>query len=120
MTCWTNKSLAVADQLISGEMLELWRQCWRIRRRGAHKAWEEEGGRRREYIEACSRLGEVIGLRPWEVHPIDATSARPPALWVQPTAGYARARKLRRLFVAAEAAARSRSPAPPARSWDGG
>ena len=112
--------MAVADQLISGEMLELWRQCRRIRRRGEHKAWEEEGGRRGEYIEAHSRLGELIGLKPWQVHPIDATSARPPALWTQPTAGYARAHKLWQLFVAADAAARPRPPAPPARSRDGG
>ena len=39
--------------------------------------WEEDGGRRREYLDISERLHVVLSLMPWQTSPIDVVGLRP-------------------------------------------
>lgn len=47
----------------------------------ASEVWEEQGGRRREYLEAKSVLHRMLKRRPWQVDLMDCDSDQPPG-WI--------------------------------------
>jgi hypothetical protein len=63
----------------SNEMLKLWTTLREIVSTNAHRRWEDEGGRQREYYDADCRLkNELLGLGPHECSPIWAVRYGPP------------------------------------------
>ena len=56
---------------ISDEAVAAFRLCEEIAAAGQHEAWEDEGGRRQEYLTAHRSLHGELSLRPWEASPVD-------------------------------------------------
>ena len=82
--------------VISEGVVNLWRRIQTIRRAGADEAWEDEGGRRREFLSATEQLSILLRIKPWEDDPHTAEAEEPPA-WMKSDAerdGYARAHEL--------------------------
>jgi hypothetical protein len=46
---------------------------------GATERWENEGGRRREYLDLSGALAQQLGLKPWHPSPLDVADERVPA-----------------------------------------
>jgi hypothetical protein len=65
---------------ITPEVLEVWQRLRAINRvKRWRERWEDEGGRRREFLDGEKRLATLLGL--WwgdYVLPLDATAAEPP------------------------------------------
>ncbi len=60
------------EQLITPEMVELWRRGLSIEDEGGDKRWEHEGGRNGEYIEIRRALAGLLGrTKPWLVNVFD-------------------------------------------------
>ena len=84
---------------ITAEMVELFRKCLEIELFGDDEFWAEEGGRRREYLDAMTELHLLLHLHPWECSPLDAHRRDPPdygsnqTFWHQ---SYERAHELRK------------------------
>jgi hypothetical protein len=77
---------------ISEGVLNLWKRIQVIRRAQAD-AWEDEGGRRREFLSACEQIQILLRIKPWEDDPWMAEAEEPPA-WATSAADrdcYARA-----------------------------
>jgi hypothetical protein len=62
---------------ISDEAVEAFRLCEEIAAAGRLEAWENEGGRRDEYLTAHRLLYIELSLRPWEASPLDVTDDEP-------------------------------------------
>jgi hypothetical protein len=68
-------------------------------------AWEDEGGRRREFLSACEQIQILLRIKPWEDGPWMAEAEEPPA-WATSAADrdcYARAHELYLLLERAAA-----------------
>jgi len=52
---------------IAPAMVALWKRGQEILATKAEQKWEEEGGRRREFLDLAVDLHELLGRRPWEV-----------------------------------------------------
>jgi len=48
-------------------MVALWKRGQEILATRAEQKWEEEGGRRREFLDLAAELHELLDRRPWEV-----------------------------------------------------
>jgi hypothetical protein len=48
-------------------MVALWKRGQEILATKAEQKWEEEGGRRREFLDLAVELHELLDRRPWEV-----------------------------------------------------
>jgi hypothetical protein len=51
---------------VTPEAVKLWRTGCEILDAGADEAWEEDGGRQREWYDVCLGLDRAFGFRPWE------------------------------------------------------
>jgi hypothetical protein len=56
---------------VTPEAMQLFDLCCAIQAAEDDDFWEDEGGRRREYLDARVRLREVVGLKPWDACPTD-------------------------------------------------
>lgn len=63
---------------VMSEALELYRRGVEIIEQGADEAWEEEGGRRREFGEIDVALQDRLGRRPWEWTIFEVDDGDPP------------------------------------------
>jgi hypothetical protein len=54
----------MADPRVTADMVALFRRGREIA--GDDRRWEDEGGRRREFLELASILHHQLGRRPWE------------------------------------------------------
>ena len=63
---------------VTDEAVALFRLCEDIADAGQDEKFEDEGGRRREYLDADSALARLLGLKPWETSPVDAVREEPP------------------------------------------
>jgi hypothetical protein len=52
---------------ITPAMVVLWKRGQEILATKAEQKWEEEGGRRREFLDLAVELHELLDRRPWEV-----------------------------------------------------
>jgi hypothetical protein len=52
---------------ITPAMVALWKRGQEILATKAEQKWEEEGGRRREFLDLAVELHELLDRRPWEV-----------------------------------------------------
>jgi hypothetical protein len=57
--------------LISREMVDLFRRARAIQARGLDEKWEDQGGRRREFLTVTTDLHRALGRRPWDPCIID-------------------------------------------------
>ena len=97
---------------ITNGMLALWHRLLAIMNADDHQFWEEDGGARREFLDATVALHRLCGLSPAQCSPVDAIPAEPPRWMIgQERADYARAHRLAVLFE--QAAARTARPRPP-------
>src|SRR5690242_1476622 len=85
---------------ITPELVELYRRCLEIIEAGQDEAWEDEGGRRRELLDAHVALMSGLGLRPWHYSPLWVSLDGPPAPHADPER-HALAQQLRRALEAA-------------------
>ncbi len=63
---------------ITDEAVALFRLCNEIAAAGQDENFENEGGRRREYLDAYRALSRAVGINFWEVSPLDAVQESPP------------------------------------------
>ena len=56
---------------ITPEAVDLFKQCSDISE-SQREAWEDEGGRRREYLDKSLALEAALDLRPHEMSPLDS------------------------------------------------
>jgi hypothetical protein len=63
---------------ITHEAVELFELCDAIEEAGFDDIWEQEGGRRREYLNAWFKLNEILHVRSWEYGPVVACCPDPP------------------------------------------
>ncbi len=59
-------------------MVRLFRRAREILAAGDQDFWEEEGGFRREFLDAWSDLHGLLGRQPWEINPLDVDRYEPP------------------------------------------
>jgi hypothetical protein len=53
---------------LTEEMIDLYRRGCEIEDEGSDEAWEDEGGRRREYLDIQNELAILIGReKPWQL-----------------------------------------------------
>ena len=93
---------------VGPELIKLWNRLHEILDEDGDQAWEEDGGRRREFSDTGVELHAKLGLRPWEAQPIAASDPDPPA-WMcdaEQRADYARAHRLYEVLEAAANAAK--------------
>jgi hypothetical protein len=95
---------------ITPEHLRLWNRLHGIIGEGGDEVWESEGGRRREYLDACVELHALLGLKPWNEMAIDAADPEPPE-WMTDAHHRTDYRRAHRLYLALEAAAAAERPA---------
>jgi hypothetical protein len=65
------------QHLITDEVVALFCKCCEIQKFGDEEFWAEEGGRRREYLDASRDLCRLLGLPPWHASPLDTDLAGP-------------------------------------------
>jgi hypothetical protein len=74
------------QHLITDEVVALFSKCCEIQKFGDEEFWAEDGGRRREYLDASGELHRLLGLKPWHASPLDTDLAAPDRcggeLWV--------------------------------------
>jgi hypothetical protein len=87
---------------VTDEAIEAFRLCEEIAAAGLQEAWEDEGGRRHEYLTAHQSLHAELSLRPWAASPCDVTDEEPCGwggnLYSE---SWSRAQELRRELLAA-------------------
>jgi hypothetical protein len=87
---------------ITDEAIAAFKTCEEITAAGLHEAWEDEGGRKDEYLTAHRLLHVEFSLRPWEASPADVPDEGPCGwsgnLYAD---SWSRAQKLRRELLAA-------------------
>jgi hypothetical protein len=66
-----------ARSRITPQAAALFRLCLEIQETGCDQFLEEDGGRRREFLDAHSDLGRLLGLAPWEASPLDVPDEGP-------------------------------------------
>lgn len=59
------------NRKINAAAIDAFKRCRAIIDAGLDEAWEEEGGRRRECLEAQQALRMALNLPPWAVSPAD-------------------------------------------------
>jgi hypothetical protein len=57
--------------VVTPEMVELFRRGFEIQKAGTHESWEDEGGRRSEFLEISKRLDWTLLGRVGEVSVLD-------------------------------------------------
>ncbi len=63
---------------ITPELVALWLKLRAIREVGEHEELEPDG-HRVEYLDALHALDRALGIKPWQVCPLDAVTAKPPS-----------------------------------------
>jgi hypothetical protein len=87
---------------ISDEAIAAFQLCEEIVAAGQHEAWEDEGGRRHEYLTAHRSLHVGLSLRPWDASPADVPDEGPCGWGGNLYAdSWSRAQELRRELLAA-------------------
>ena len=66
------------DAAITDEVLALFRRGMEIRCEAADEKWEDQGGRRREFLDTCVLLDRALQRKPWQVSILDADRYAPP------------------------------------------
>lgn len=61
----------VQQNRLSAHAVEAFRLAPDIESENKDQKWEGEGGRRREYLDAVGALHRALGLRPWQITPVD-------------------------------------------------
>jgi hypothetical protein len=86
---------------VTDEAIEAFRLCEEIVAAGDDELFEDEGGRRHEYLEAHRALVCALGLKPWEASPVDVDEE--PCSWSGNlyADSWSRAQELRRELLAA-------------------
>jgi len=87
-------------RLITPEMVELFQRCHAMRRERDDLEWEDEGGRRAEYIKLKNLLHRLLGGQPWQLDVLEA-GRKPLESERRILADWQRARTLRRQLIAA-------------------
>lgn len=65
---------------ITDEVIRLYKAACAIEDTGAHERWEEDGGRRSEYLDLTKALHRALGLQSHVPSPLDAIG--PPPDWL--------------------------------------
>jgi hypothetical protein len=65
------------QHVITDQVVALFRKCCEIQKFGDEDFWAEDGGRRREYLDAAGELRRLLGLPPWSASPLDTDLAGP-------------------------------------------
>jgi hypothetical protein len=65
------------QHVITDEVVALFRKCCEIQKYGDQDFWAEDGGRRREYLDAKSELHSLLKLPPWHASPLSTDLAGP-------------------------------------------
>jgi hypothetical protein len=82
---------------VTPEAVELFRRGVEIMECDDHKFWEEDGGRRAEWLKISSDLEISLKLAPWDTSPLDVAVDGTPPRWADDDMkGYERAVALRR------------------------
>jgi hypothetical protein len=97
------RRLKIRNMKISDEAIEAFRTCETIVDAGLDDTFEDQGGRREEYLEAHLSLHRALGLKPWSASPADVPDRGEctydgSASW---SASWAAAQELRRELLAA-------------------
>ncbi len=83
---------------ITREAIALFKRVEAMLDEGADEQWEEEGGHRREYLDALSELDRELRLRPWETSPVHVDESWDRPDWISPES-WGKAMHLRRLLL---------------------
>ncbi len=68
---------------ITPQMLALFIRAREILHAGADEHWEEEGGRRREYLDTTRDLHSALNRHPWETCICDTIGQDQPPQWMR-------------------------------------
>jgi hypothetical protein len=71
------RSRALAAPRIPQAAVDAYRLARSIEDSGAADAWERDGGRHREYLDAYSALRTALDIRPWHPTPLDVDGPEP-------------------------------------------
>ena len=63
---------------ITPRAVALWRVIQEIEAEDGDRDWEDEGGRRREYLDARGELNLLLGIKPWQSSPARVHDPEPP------------------------------------------
>jgi hypothetical protein len=66
-----------ARSRVTDQVVALFCKCCEIQKSGDEEFWAEDGGRRREYLDACRDLYSLLGLPPWHASPLDTDLTGP-------------------------------------------
>jgi hypothetical protein len=93
----------MADTMkVTPEAVELFRRAIAIEQSGdASEAWEEEGGKRREYLNLSVELHRALALKIWELSPLGVADDNDDTDEPGSVRNTAQAVKLRRELLAA-------------------
>jgi hypothetical protein len=69
----------VRDTRITPEVLAVYRTARQLHDVADVESWEEEGGRRGEFLDACVKLHALLGRHPWQEDVIDTLDFEPPS-----------------------------------------
>jgi hypothetical protein len=72
------RKLKVRDTRITPEILTMYRLAHQLHDCANIETWEEEGGHRRKFLDACVKLHAMLGRRPWQEDVIDTLDFEPP------------------------------------------
>ena len=70
------------EHRITDEAVELWNRGNAIIESGDDAVFEEDGGRRNEYLEVLHGLSRALGLKLWHDDPFDVPSEGEPEEWM--------------------------------------
>jgi hypothetical protein len=74
-----------ASTRITPEMIAMFRRAVAIQAAGLDQIWEQDGGRRREFLDAESALDRLLDLELFETNPLAARREEPPR-WMKEAA----------------------------------
>jgi hypothetical protein len=69
----------MADPHVTADMVALFRRGREILAAGDDRRWEDEGGRRREFLDLTSLLHQRLGRRPWQCDVFDVADDAGPS-----------------------------------------
>jgi hypothetical protein len=80
---------------ITPDMVALFRLARAIEDDGDHRAFEAQGGRRREYLQTCTELHQLLGRTPWQADVVEVDGPPPSYLQQEQADDWNQARALR-------------------------
>jgi hypothetical protein len=82
-------------KMMTPEMVTIFVRCEQIIEDGHDELWEDQGGRRREFLDANEALRKLLGRNIAQVSPVDADDPLPPAYNREAVHDYGGAHRLR-------------------------